>query len=106
MDNPIRDLNDAFRKNFSLGKVILTSGIQSLGKIKIANVLNEISNFNSFSKDNDPYDEHDFGSIEQDDGKVFWKIDYYDLSIENHSEDAADESKTIRVMTVMLAEEY
>ena len=55
---------------------------------------------------NDPHGEHDFGSFEIDDRKVFWKIDCYDAAMEFGSEDPADPSKTTRVLTIMLASEY
>ena len=38
--------------------------------------------------------------------RVFFKIAYYDLTRAMHSEDAADPTKTERVMTIMLADEY
>ena len=38
--------------------------------------------------------------------KLFWKIDYFDPSLTFHSEDAADLAKTVRVLTIMLADEY
>jgi Protein of unknown function (DUF3768) len=37
---------------------------------------------------------------------MFWKIDYYDLSLSMHSPDASDPSVTIRVLTLGLAEDY
>jgi hypothetical protein len=38
--------------------------------------------------------------------KLFWKIKYFDRSIQFASPDPADETLTIRVLTVMLASEY
>ena len=38
--------------------------------------------------------------------KVFFKLDYFDLTGAMHSEDPADPSKTERVLTIMLASEY
>ena len=57
-------------------------------------------------EDNDPHGEHDFGSFELCGRKLFWKIEYYDPDLQHGSEDPADPAKTMRVLTVMLAEEY
>ena len=38
--------------------------------------------------------------------KVFWKIDYYDPTMTQGSDDPASLALTRRVLTVMLAEEY
>jgi hypothetical protein len=38
--------------------------------------------------------------------KLFWKSDYFDLATEFGAEDPTDGKKTLRVLTVMLAEEY
>ena len=50
--------------------------------------------------------EHDFGALEVDGERVFFKLEYYDLTRAMHSEDAADPAKTERVMTIMLSDEY
>jgi hypothetical protein len=55
---------------------------------------------------NDPYDEHDFGSVTVAGHVVFFKIDYFDLDLRNHSPDPSEPAVTRRVMTLMLAEEY
>lgn len=102
----IRDLNNQFRKNFSGGRILLTPGVSALSSEQTMELLTAVKTFDSFTEDNDPYGEHDFGSIAMHGTKYFWKIDYYDLSMTYGSEDAADRSKTVRVLTVALAEEF
>ena len=102
----IRTLNDAFRRSFVRGKVMMTAGIVALRAVTKAKLLDEVRTFDSFTADNDPQGEHDFGSFEVDGHKIFWKIDYYDAAMEFGSEDPADPSKTTRVLTIMLASEY
>lgn len=102
----IRILNDNFRKTLLGGKVMLTRGIYSKGQAVINEILNSVKTFNNFNENNDPYNEHDYGSFEYNGQKIMWKIDYYDRNLRFLSDDPADISKTIRVMTVMLAEEY
>jgi hypothetical protein len=74
----IRDLNDAFRRSFSGGKVMMTSGVAELPDMVKAAALAEIAAFERFAEDNDPHGEHDFGSFELVNRTFFWKIDYYD----------------------------
>ena len=50
--------------------------------------------------------EHDFGCIDAEDERVFFKIDYLAPGSSLHSDDPADAAKTDRVMTIMLASEY
>lgn len=102
----IRELNDKFRRTFIGGQVLITNGIDSLEPTLKARVLQKVREFNDFDYKNDPYNEHDFGSLEVDDVQVFWKIDYYDLNHEFCSEDPSNPALTNRVLTILLPEEY
>src|SRR5215831_9282504 len=102
----IRQLNDAFRRTFSGGRVALTSGVGAFPVLIKARALQLVRVFDYFNEDNDPHGEHDFGCFEVDNFTFFWKIDYYDQNCEFGSEDPADPGRTTRVLTVMLGHEY
>jgi hypothetical protein len=104
----IRELNDAFRKSFDprLGRIMVTAGVDSLPSDVRAMVIRKTASFDAFSPENDPHGEHDFGSFELAGHRFFFKLDYYDPTLEFGSEDPADPEKTTRVLTIMLAEEY
>jgi hypothetical protein len=102
----IRELNDAFRRSFSGGKIMMTCGVADLPDMVKAAALCEVVAYDRFAEDNDPHGEHDFGSFELVNRKFFWKIDYYDERCEFGSEDPADPARTTRVLTLMLAGEY
>jgi hypothetical protein len=104
--NKIALLNDAFRRSFSGGKVVMTAGVDALPDMVKAAALQKAATFDEFNEDNDPYGEHDFGSFELCGRKFFWKVEYYDRDMQYGSEDPSDPEQTTRVMTVMLAEEY
>lgn len=100
----IRALNDSARHTFHGCRVMLTVGVQQLECWP--QILNAVRSFSSFDESNDPYGEHDFGSLRMNDQIVFWKFDYYDLDLQMASPDPADPAVTSRVLTIMLAEEY
>ncbi|MDS7594925.1 DUF3768 domain-containing protein [Agrobacterium tumefaciens] len=102
----IRELNDIFRRTGLTGTVLLTSGIQNLPDITQSRIVEAVQGFDTFTPDNDPYGEHDFGAVTIDGYKVFWKIDYYDPTKQYGSEDPANPAVIKRVLTIMLAEEY
>ena len=102
----IRSINDAFRTTLQGGTVMFTAGIMALGGKCQAKILKAIQSFDRFNADNDPWGEHDFGCVEIDGERIFFKIDYFDLTQAMHSKDPADASITERVMTIMLASEY
>jgi hypothetical protein len=66
----------------------------------------KVETFNDFTPGNDPHGERDFGAFEHNGNKIFWKIDYYDNTMTNGSEDPSDPKQTVRVLTIMLASEY
>ena len=102
----IADLNDAFRTSLAGGRVVVTSGVAALGHRTQVEALRAVQAFNAFTPDNDPYGEHDCGFLKAAGREFFWKIDAYDPSLTRHSDDAADPAVTVRVLTVMLTEEY
>jgi len=102
----IRMLNDAFRTTWLTGEVLMTPGIGSLSTQIQSRIVEAIQFFDTFTDDNDPHGEHDFGAVTVDGNKVFWKIDYYAMDMLHGSEDPADPEVTKRVLTVMLADEY
>ena len=112
----VRKLNDQFRKGFAkplnalarsaVNRVLITSGIAALDVVDQIAIIAKVQAFDAFSSDNDPYGEHDFGAIEHGGRKVFWKIDYYAPDMIYGSDDPTDPSKTVRVLTIMLSEEY
>lgn len=99
-------MNDQLRRTGLGGKVLITSGVQSLSHSTQARLLQAIALFDDFTEANDPYNEHDFGAVDLEGDKYFWKIDYYDRRYEGGSPDPLDTEVTRRVMTVMRADEY
>ena len=99
-------LNDQARTTLTNCKLIITRGLDFLGAEAVDCILNLVKSFDGFSNRNDPFGEHDFGAIEYEGNTVFWKIDYYDLDLMNHSPDPSDPNVTRRVLTIMLGEEY
>ena len=107
----IRDLNDRFRggdQNVP-GDVFFTAGICDLignDTAVAAELLARVRSFDTFTKDNDPWGEHDFGAFEFREQKCFWKIDVFDPSLEAAPLDATDVTLSRRVLTIMTASEY
>ena len=102
----IRALNDAFRQTFIGGRVMMTSGVDCLDVAQKAELMAAVRGFDRFDKSNDPHSEHDFGAIVIGDNRYYWKIDYYNLAMSQHSVDSADPEATIRVLTIMRSDEY
>ena len=97
----VAKLNDRFR-GMALDVTLTQRVTHTIGDL--IGLLKAVEQFDDFDEDNDPYGEHDFGSLEWQGEKVFWKIDYYDKALK-YGEDPLS-ANCRRIMTVMLADEY
>lgn len=109
--------NDWLRANLTSpggNRVVMTAGIAELigdvtlfrGFRKRAELLRTIRNFDAFDRDNDPHGHRDFGMFRFEGVSCFWKIDYYDRDLAFGSDDPADPFRTVRVLTILRADEY
>ena len=110
----IAEINDRFRRtiltnpdiNNKGGRCFVSRGVNAL-PIDLQMIITvKVRAFDTFTKDNDPYGEHDFGAFEiAGAGKIYWKIAYYeDETMQWGAEDPT--TKAYRVLTIMLADEY
>ena len=102
----IRALNDELRRHLGSGLAVITPGVAALGREAVERIVKTIAVYDDFCQANDPHEEHDFGAFEAEGQTIFFKIDYYDRTLTQHTPDASDPFVTERVITVMLAEEY
>lgn len=84
----------------------MTRGIAAQGEAFVTKAIDAVRTFSSFTPDNDPHGEHDFGSFTIQGQRLFWKIDAYDQRGHFASPDPSDPNVTLRVLTIMLASEY
>lgn len=96
----IAKINDTFRRGAST--FMLTSGVRALEDVE--GLIAAVRSFDTFTEDNDPHHEHDFGSLKWHGEKVFWKLDYYNQELRYWCDPLLPECR--RVLTVMLASEY
>ena len=111
----VAQVNDRFRKSILTiprhpkGKAATTQGVANLDTLTKVKLFNAVRSFDDFTEDNDPYGEHDFGSIVIDGEKYFWKIDYYESAECVYGVDDTDIDAMLnayRVLMIMLADEY
>lgn len=93
-------LNDALRAALPFHKAgdkfVMTQGIAGLGEEAQFEAMTAVKSFDTFTEDNDPHGEHDFGSFTLSTGdKCFWKIDDYQ-----------GQEGINRLLTILLADEY
>lgn len=112
----IARLNDWLREHITSpgnNRVVMTAGIADLigdvalfrGLRKRAELLRLVRDHDSFDRAIDPYGEHDMGPFEFERTPCFWKIDYYNADLSAGSEEPSDPFKTVRVLTIMRADE-
>lgn len=101
----VRAENDKVRKllrSSSSCRIMMTPSVsESPDKYLI---LEAIRNFDNFSGNNDPYEEHDCAIVKVNGESYMFKIDYYDLKLE-YGVDPQEED-CIRVLTIMHASDY
>lgn len=103
----IAELNDLCRTAMGVaGRAVQTPGISALPLADQSAIREKVETFNAFNPGDNPYGERDFGAFEHAGERIYWKIDYYDPTLEFGSEDPADPAQTVRVLTIMLASEY
>lgn len=98
--------NDQLRKHHIGGRIMMSKDISNLHSARIHMIMKQIADFSNFNSSNDPYEERDCAILEIDNLSIMWKIDYYDETLDGHSPDPSNPDVTVRIMTVMLAEEY
>lgn len=100
----IRNKNDFLRQNLvyltRYGELCLSQMVSRLSEEKRHELLKKVSDFSDFNEDNDPYKEHDFGAVEQDGERYFFKFEY--LSQDNNHFSQVGK----RRLHVMKASEY
>jgi hypothetical protein len=84
-------------------KWMITPEVSYLPQDQLEELITKVRELDDFTPENDPYSEHNFGKVAQDDVNYFWKINYYDLDFESRTVDPADPVKTRRVLILMKA---
>ena len=102
----IAELNDILRMAFRGGKIMLTDGFNALPEETKAKAMHAMRNYSDFDPINDLSGTHDFGAFIVDNMKFYFKIAYYDPTMQYGSDDPSNPAITKRVLTLMLAEEY
>ncbi|ALJ11536.1 DUF3768 domain-containing protein [Sphingopyxis macrogoltabida] len=101
----IARLNDQLRSTGEDGWTYLSRGVSRLPTVIQEDVIRAIRLFCDFTPDNDPRGEHDGAALTVGEHRIAWKIDYYTRGQAcNGKVDPADQSATLRVMTIMFVE--
>ena len=88
------------------GRVVVTRAVAARGDIFVAAALCAVAADETFTEDNDPYGDHTFGAVAVEGVRVWWKVDLYDRDLRFGSERPDDPEVTVRVLTILLPEDY
>jgi len=105
--------NNRFRADALLGnpghhRILASAGVNAMGPEAVQGILLLVLSFKDkdFRESFDPWGDRDFISVEYCGQTFFAKIATYDPSMEFMSPDPVDDLVTVRVLTVMLPDEY
>ena len=84
------------------------AGTRQLNLMLGQRALRRLINETAIDPGNDPHGERDFGVVEYEGHKIFWKIDVYanDGTFQWGSETPWDAAQSFRVVTIMLASDW
>ena len=102
----IRALNDDARQRLTAGTANLSPGVMALGPAGVHRIIKAIASYDNFDPDDDRFEQHEAGTFDADGHTIFFKIDSLDLAEEGLSPDPADFEVTVRIINVMLTDEF
>ena len=113
----VADHNDQFRRRKCLGAkttvqlqglIVMTHALAAMDPLFVHQARITIGRLHVFEADNDPDGFHDFGSVEIDGQKVWFKVDMYETgSGKRYGAERPDNPvMTERVMTLMLPSDW
>ena len=110
---PVGETNNRFRSEVLEGRpghhrILSTQGIQALGPAAVQEILYLVLSFKEedFRESFDPHGDRDFIVVHHQGKKVWAKVDTYDTTLEWMSPDPTDDAVTVRVLTLMMPDEY
>ncbi|MBK3776413.1 DUF3768 domain-containing protein [Azospirillum brasilense] len=102
----IARLNDQLRQTLVGGRVMMSRSVAALPDHKREAVIQAVRVFDRFTADNDPYGEHDCAALSVAGLTVLFKIDTYQDGTLMYGADDPLSPTAVRVLTIMLAEDY
>ena len=115
----IAEQNDSFRRVLGFaalwrdhhlkGRAVVTQGFDALPVATKSALMEKVINFNEWTEENDPWEDHSFGRVEAHGTAIFWKIDLYDTDYTfgaTMPECATDPEQVRRVLTLYLPSEH